>query len=438
MHKDAKSGKFQKNKYSSMDDQKGYKTQGERACEKFTDLMISRMKTLNADWEKPWISIKGGSPINLTTGKPYKGFNSLMLSFYSQLFNYPIPAYLTMLQANKLGARINSGSKGFPITFWETLYFNRTTGEKIPEEEFVKMTEKEKENVRKTTLLRSYTIFNVAQTNLEEVQKEKYEAIKQIFEIPEAKDVKGMYSNTPLDRMFNNQEWLCPIHTNKPSNSAFYSPLKDEITIPMKEQFRKGITSEDIYQSGMAFYGTALHEMAHSTGTVQRLNREKGERFADKKYAKEELVAELTSAMVGGTLGFEKKISENNAKYLNNWIATLGEEPKFIMSLMSDINKATEVILGKVEEQQIKLGERTKGKIEGVGSKECNVSVFKMRDGHSYAIRALIDGQQLPAAKMNKNDVADFFNKKTTKEELAQKYFHHSKNEEKQQPKLKM
>ena len=82
--------------------------------------------------------------------------------------------------------------------------------------------------------------------------------------------------------------------------------------------------------------------------------------------------------------------------------------------------------------------ERTKGKIDGVDSKKFNVSVFKMRDGHSYAIRALIDGQQLPAAKMNKNDVADFFNKKTTKEELAQKYFHHSKNEEKQQPKLKM
>jgi hypothetical protein len=129
-----------------------------------------------------------------------------------------------------------------------------------------------------------------------------------------------------LTKCFELQSWICPIHCDKPSGNAFYRPSSDEIVLPMKAQFNKGNSNEAIYKDGMEFYSTALHEMAHSTGTAQRLNRLSGDKFGDPKYAKEELVAELTSAMIGNSMGFDKRILNNNAAYLDNWIGALKEK----------------------------------------------------------------------------------------------------------------
>ena len=85
--------------------------------------------------------------------------------------------------------------------------------------------------------------------------------------------------------------------------------------------------------------------MAHSTGSANRLNRVGGTKFADKGYAKEELVAELTAAMCGQVLGFDSRISDNNARYLDHWIGVLRKEPKFIVSVLADVNKASQMIL---------------------------------------------------------------------------------------------
>lgn len=107
----------------------------------------------------------------------------------------------------------------------------------------------------------------------------------------------------------------------------------------------------------MEYYSSALHEMTHSTGTANRLNREKGTKFGDAKYAKEEMVAELTAAMVGNALGFDKRILNNNACYVDGWINAMRQKPKFIVSVMADVNKASKMILEKVDEQRIALGE---------------------------------------------------------------------------------
>lgn len=97
--------------------------------------------------------------------------------------------------------------------------------------------------------------------------------------------------------------------------------------------------------------------MAHSTGTESRLNRGSHEKFGDAKYAKEELVAELTAAMVGNSMGFDKRILDNNAAYLDGWISTLKENPKFIVSVIADVNKAANMVLEEVDRQKIALGE---------------------------------------------------------------------------------
>lgn len=103
------------------------------------------------------------------------------------------------------------------------------------------------------------------------------------------------------------------------------------IVIPKKGQFN----------SGENFYSTLLHEMAHSTGEPAYLNREKGRIFGDEKYAREELVAELTAATTGQAMGISTHIREENAMYLKNWLGALKEDPKFIYSILSDVGKAS-------------------------------------------------------------------------------------------------
>ena len=125
------------------------------------------------------------------------------------------------------------------------------------------------------------------------------------FKLPELRDTEGMYAHPALDRMIQTQGWLCPINADKQEDGAYYSPSRDIVVLPMKAQFNIGNTPEDTYRGGMEFYSTMLHEMTHSTMTPERLNREMGGRFGDPKYAKEELVAELTAAMISHSMGFD-------------------------------------------------------------------------------------------------------------------------------------
>lgn len=177
----------------------------------------------------------------------------------------------------------------------------------------------------------------------------------------------------------------------------------------------------------MEFYSTALHEMAHSTGTVQRLNRLSGDKFGDPKYAKEELVAELTSAMIGNSMGFDKRILNNNAAYLDNWIGALKENSKFIVSVMADVNKAANMVLEKVDEQKLALGEpplleknRSKSMPFEISSTDEEVpfkdaSIFKLRNGN-YAVRASYNGVDLGIKKIESNVATLYFSLERTED----------------------
>ena len=81
-----------------------------------------------------------------------------------------------------------------------------------------------------------------------------------------------------------------------------------------------------------------------SLGSKNRLNRLGGSAFGSEDYAKEELVAELTAALIGHSLGFNTRVRENNAAYLSSWLKSLKEEPKFLVSVLSDVSKAAQMI----------------------------------------------------------------------------------------------
>lgn len=331
----------------------------DKAVEAFAAMIISRLEEVKAsEWKKGWIGGNGyqGMPQNMN-GRTYSGTNSLFLFMHTAMNNYAAPIYLTFLQKEKEGLRLNKGAKAMPVVYWDW-NIKDAEGKKVSLIDYRSMSKEEREHCEARPFLRSFRVYNIDQTNMKEVNKEKYDKLIAQFQPPKVADTQGMYKNAALDRMFEHQEWLCKIHCDKPSAGAFFNPTHDFIVIPQKEQFKIGKTESDIYKDGMEYYSTALHEMTHSTGTAERLNRNMEGRYGDPKYAKEELVAELSAAMVGNTMGFDKRITDNSAAYIDGWLHTLREEPRFIMSVMADVNKASNLILEKIDEQKLALGEK--------------------------------------------------------------------------------
>ncbi|WP_195433625.1 ArdC family protein [Parabacteroides merdae] len=384
---------------------------------KWATLMIERMEQMkSSDWQKGWIGGAGyaGLPQNVG-GRNYSGSNSFFLQLQTAAKGYELPVYLTFNQAHNLKAHVLRGEKAFPVVYWDMLVKDKD-GKRISSDEYRAMGKEERKGLEAIPFVKSFPVYNVAQTNLSEVQPERMKKLMEKFKLPELRDTEGMYAHPALDRMIQTQGWLCPINADKQEDGAYYSPSRDIVVLPMKAQFNIGNTPEDTYRGGMEFYSTMLHEMTHSTMTPERLNREMGGRFGDPKYAKEELVAELTAAMISHSMGFDSKITDNSAAYLDSWIGVLKKEPKFIVSIMADVNKASDLILDHVDKQRLALGEdpylaKNNPLLPLDPNEEVpfkNAAIVKTRSG-DYAIRASYDGVELGLKKVTKNTARAYF-----------------------------
>ena len=351
------------------------------ALQRFAEMLIKRMEEMQKDWHKGWIG--GGSMFGLPqniSGRTYEGSNAFLLFLHTASNGYKAPVYMTYGQLHKEGAHVLKGEKAVPVFKWGFSIKDKD-GKKVTEEEFHNMTDDEKKECNRRPFLKIYPEFNIDQTNMSEVNKEKYDAVVSQFrktDVPTITD--GMYVNKAIDRMMEKQEWVCKIQYDKEEKGAYYNPAKDIVVLPTKAQFRiHPDDPEECFKDGQEYYGTALHEMAHSTGHPSRLDRLKPAVFGSPEYAKEELVAELTSAMVGNTLGFDRRISDNNVAYLQNWTSALRKEPKFIVSVMADVNKASRIIIENIDKQRIALGEKplVQGALDGVEEKVKNEQQFE-------------------------------------------------------------
>lgn len=147
-----------------------------------------------------------------------------------------------------------------------------------------------------------------------------------------------------MDKMIKENGWICPI---KPvyGDNAYYNISKNEIVIPEKRQFK----------DGESFYTNLGHEMAHSTGSENHLGRLKPASFGSAEYAREELVAELSAALVAQRFGMTKHLKEDSASYLKNWLDSLKESPEFIKTTLTDVKKASHMINQHIDAMQLKI-----------------------------------------------------------------------------------
>ena len=181
------------------------------------------------------------------------------------------------------------------------------------------------------------------QTNLQEARPELWQKLEKEYSLPKIENGE-YFSFAPVDALIKDNLWICPIKPQHQDN-AYYSISRNEIVVPEKEQFK----------SGEAFYGTLFHEMTHSTGAEGVLDRIKPTTFGSAEYAREELVAELGSALVAQRYGMTKHIKEDSCAYLKGWLDELKESPQFIKTTLLDVKRAASLITQKVDKIALEL-----------------------------------------------------------------------------------
>ena len=207
---------------------------GQTAIDRFAEMMIRRMEQMKAsDWKKGWIggaSGYAGLPQNVG-GRNYSGSNSFFLQLHTAANGYDLPVYLTFKQAHNLKAHVLKGEKAFPVMYWDMMVKDKD-GKRISSDEYRAMTKEERKDMEVIPFVKAFPVYNVAQTNLAEVQPERMQKLMDRFKLPELRDTEGMYAHAALDRMVETQGWVCPIQADKRVDGAYYSPGQDIVWFP--------------------------------------------------------------------------------------------------------------------------------------------------------------------------------------------------------------
>ena len=345
-------------------DHKNYNSDGksseDRALDRFTDMLIEKIQKLQGDWKKPWFSENSTQwPKNLS-GREYNGMNSLLLMMHAEKEGYKLPVWATFDRiaglnytqgkegrtpaVDKDGEKlpvvsINKGEKSFPVFITVFTVVDPETKEKIKYDDYKRMSEEERAKYKVYPKLQVYNVFNVAQTNLQEARPELWKKLEDANSPKKFEQEGEQFSFEPVDRMIKDNLWICPIKEVKGDN-AYFSISRNEIVVPTRQQFI----------NGESFYSNLFHEMGHSTGAENQLNRLKpGQTFGSAEYAREELVAELGAALVAQRYGMTKNIKEDSAAYLKSWLNSLHESPDFLKTTLFDVKRSTGMITQRID-----------------------------------------------------------------------------------------
>lgn len=284
--------------------------------------LLARMEAGEAVWRKSWnYKAVGYALSNPLSGAKYSGQNLFLLAWSMMLEGWDSPFFATLKQVAEAGGRVVQGAVGTPIVTYTPILeeagsaasrLGITAADVRPED-------------RETLFLRPryYVVFNLkAQTTgLEDRIPSPLIVSKPFNPIESAEAIVQGYTNRPV------QVWNA-------EDRAYYVPSEDIVSMPPKGSF----------DSEAEFYATLLHEYAHSTGHESRLGRKFGAKDT-KEYAVEELVAEITAAILCGQAGIETKTLENSAAYLQHYHAVLGKDPDILFKAISLASAAADHIL---------------------------------------------------------------------------------------------
>lgn len=272
-----------------------------------TALVLDALANGQIPWERPWNG-STDAPRSIH-GRPYRGYNAMLLGFLRQTRGYSSSYWITYKQAEQRGGHVRKGEKGTTVILWK----------------WIDKTDEETGEQKRIPFLTSFTVFNLDQ--VEGVAAPAQDEVAEFDPIDRAEEILAGMPNRP--------------RLGFGGDRAYYHPQLDMVQLPEREQFK---TRE-------GFYFTAYHELAHSTGHESRIGRKaitdhKGA-FGDESYAQEELVAEFAAAFVGAEAGItEAREIDNRAAYIDNWMQALRSDEKMLVRAAAQAQKAADFILG--------------------------------------------------------------------------------------------
>ena len=297
---------------------------------KFADAIIEQIRQGTAPWQKPWGPGERVLPSNVDTGRSYAGGNSLHLAAVAQSRGYADVRWGTYRQIQARGGQVRKSERGTRILSFRDhrrLPVTDERGRPVRDDEGKRVYHDERLH---TPVVRQYTVFNAEQAD--------------------GLPARPTPTTEPLWKAHQNAERVLedsgvPVR-HVAGDRAFYNLNRDQIILPERGQF----------PSANHYYQTALHELGHSTGHPERMNREtlvKGieDGFGSPEYAREELRAEISAMMSGERVGVGHDPSRG-AAYVEGWIAALEEDPREIRRAAADSQKISDFVLVRHRERE--------------------------------------------------------------------------------------
>jgi antirestriction protein ArdC len=285
--------------------------------EEITAHIVADLEAGIFPWARPWGTGGGNQafalPRNAVTGKAYSGINVLIL--WGRLFecSFASGRWLTFRQASSLGGTVRKGEHGVTVCYADRFIPKRGQGEATRTGQ-----DPSDGDAAAIPFLRRYTVFNVDQCdNLPDHCLVEPPALPEREIVPQA---EALAVATRADIRIGGAQ-------------AFYSPSGDTVHIPPQPAFFEQIN----------YYRTLFHELGHWTGHSSRLDRDQLGAFGSKRYANEELIAELTAAFVCAAMSIKPTV--RHADYLGSWLNVLREDSRAIFRAASKASKAADFLL---------------------------------------------------------------------------------------------
>ena len=296
----------------------------------FAEGIIEQIRQGTAPWQKPWGPGERVLPANVDTGRSYSGGNSLHLAAVQQERGYGDVRWGTYRQIQARGGQVRKGERGTRILSFQDhrkIAVNDERGRPVRDNEGKRVYRHER---LPTPVVRQYTVFNAEQAD--------------------GLPARPTPTAEPLWKVHQQAERVLedggvPVR-HVAGDRAFYNLNNDEIVLPERGQF----------PSANHYYQTALHELGHSTGHPERMNRATltqgiADGFGSPAYAKEELRAEISAMMTGERVGVGHDPSRG-AAYVEGWVAALEEDPREIRRAAADAQKISDFVLARSRERE--------------------------------------------------------------------------------------
>jgi antirestriction protein ArdC len=276
-------------------------------AQRITNAIIEKLAQGTKPWVKPWRGVPVVRPLRVC-GTPYRGMNTFWLWLVADAAGFASPYWMTYRQCQALGGQVRKGERSAIAIFYKS--YEKQVEDPVSADET---------EIRR--ILKPYSVFNADQCD----------------GLPETYQPAPLAAAEPEDREARIDAFFARIGATLRhyGGEAYYEPVRDRVTMP----------PSSLFGSFEHYYATLAHELSHWTGHPSRLARDLRNRFGSDAYAFEELVAELSSAIIGAELGLPVAHLDHHASYIASWLKILADDDRAILTAAAKAEEAAGLLL---------------------------------------------------------------------------------------------